>query len=109
MPRKPKPRPIEVKPEPKPITTYTTKTAAAELGCAPETVWRHVKRLKLGQMLGEGTASGILILSAADVEAIRPHVRPPGNPAMRDGTFWKKRRQAQGKRKPHQRRGAKKA
>lgn len=98
MPRKPKPAPP---------TTYTTKTAAAELGCAPETVWRHAKRLQLGQMLGEGTASGILILSAADVEQIRQHVKPPGNPAMRAGTFWDDRKQAKRKRKPPRRRGKK--
>jgi hypothetical protein len=68
------------------------------LDCSPATVWRHAKRLQLGQMLGQGKATGTLLLSPADVEAIRPHVgqRPGvggGNPDFADGTasrrFWR--------------------
>lgn len=65
------------------MTVFFPKDVAAALGCCVVTVRRHCARLGLGRRTADDGRSP-LVLSAADVVALRAAVRPgPGNPQMR--------------------------
>lgn len=62
---------------------YTTGQAAARLGCAKDTVRRQAERLKIGTHTPLG-----LVLTAAEIEQIRPFLRAPGNPNFVPGNYF---------------------
>lgn len=62
---------------------YTTGQAAAQLGCAKDTVRRQADDLKIGQQSPLG-----LLLTAAEIEQIRGKLRPVGNPNFKPGNYF---------------------
>ncbi len=62
---------------------FTAQQAAARHGCSTRTVHRIIQRLDLGQKVASGS-KGVVVLTAAEVEQIGRHIKPPGNPRMSD-------------------------
>lgn len=69
---------------------FTTTSAASVLSCSPATVRRIAQRLGLGTLV-----RGAIVLSAEEIERIRPEIKPVGNPNMVPGNeLWRPKRKS---------------